>query len=43
VKKAAAERWEATVESDGQFGRWQHVIAKKVEDVGLLIERMLSS
>lgn len=38
VKKAAAERWVAAVNSEGTFGRWQYAIAKKIEDVGRLIE-----
>lgn len=43
VKKAAAERWVTAVNSDGKFGRWQYAIAKKVEDVSKLVDRMISS
>ena len=39
VKKAAAERWVAAVNSEGTFGQWRYAIAKKVEEVGPLIER----
>jgi type III restriction enzyme len=43
IKKAAAERWVAAVNSDGKFGRWQYAVAKKVEDVGPMVERLTSS
>ncbi len=43
VKKAAAERWVAAVNSEGTFGRWQYAIAKKVEDVGSIVERTFDS
>jgi type III restriction enzyme len=43
VKKAAAERWVAAVNSEGTFGRWQYAIAKKMEDVGSIVERTIDS
>ena len=33
VKRAAAERWVAAVNADGQYGHWEYVLVKKVEDV----------
>jgi len=38
VKKAAAERWIAAVNSDNKYGRWQYAIAKKPEEVHRIIE-----
>lgn len=43
VKKSAAERWVAAVNSEGTFGRWQYAIAKKLEEVGQLIDHVTSS
>lgn len=43
VKKAAAERWVAAVNSEGTFGRWLYAIAKKVDNVSQLIESAASS
>jgi type III restriction enzyme len=43
VKKAAAERWVAAVNSEGTFGRWQYAIAKKMEDVGSIVEWTIDS
>ena len=39
VKRAAAERWVAAVNADGTYGHWQYAIAKKVADIGDIIER----
>ena len=39
VKRAAAERWVAAVSADGAHGHWQYAIAKKVTDIGAIIER----
>lgn len=33
VKRAAAERWVAAVNADGQYGQWRYGVAKKPEDV----------
>jgi type III restriction enzyme len=33
VKAAAAERWCAAVNADGQFGRWEYVMARSVDQV----------
>jgi type III restriction enzyme len=38
VKRAAAERWVAAVNADGGHGRWCYVLAKKVTDIGRLLE-----
>lgn len=43
VKKAAAERWVAAVNSDDKFGRWQYAMAKKQEEVGPLVDLMFGS
>jgi hypothetical protein len=39
VKQAAAERWVAAVNADGQFGRWAYAMAKKVADVRAVLDR----
>ena len=39
VKRAAAERWVAAVNADGTYGHWQYAIAKKVADIGDIIDR----
>ena len=33
VKAAAAERWVAAVNADGQFGQWRYAMARKVHEV----------
>ncbi len=39
VKRGAAERWTAAVNVDGTYGHWQYAIAKKVTEIGAIIER----
>lgn len=37
VKRAGAERWVATLNADGTYGKWKYAVAMKVSDVpGLL-------
>jgi type III restriction enzyme len=38
VKSAAAERWVAAVNADGQFGTWRYAIARKVADVASTLD-----
>jgi type III restriction enzyme len=38
VKAAAAERWVAAVNADGQHGTWRYVMARSVEAVGEAID-----
>jgi len=38
IKNAAAERWVAAVNADGQFGKWSFAMARKVNAVGDLVE-----
>jgi type III restriction enzyme len=38
VKAAAAERWCAAVNADGQFGRWEYAMARSVGRVRTLLE-----
>jgi type III restriction enzyme len=38
VKKQAAERWCAAVNTDGQFGEWRYAIAWRPEDIPFLLE-----
>ncbi len=38
VKRAAAGRWVAAVNADGTYGHWQYAVAKKVADIGAIIE-----
>jgi type III restriction enzyme len=40
VKRAAAERWVAAVNSDGAYGQWQYAIAKRISDIPSIIERL---
>jgi type III restriction enzyme len=40
IKAAAAERWCAAVNADGQFDRWRYVMARKVEQVGAALDGM---
>jgi type III restriction enzyme len=39
VKRAAAERWVASVNADGTHGRWQYVVAKKISDIPSILEK----
>ena len=39
VKRAAAERWVAAVNADGTYDQWRYSVAKKVTDIGGIIER----
>lgn len=39
VKKAAANRWVAAVNSDGLYGRWRYVMIRRVEDVSKVLGR----
>jgi type III restriction enzyme len=41
VKRAAAERWVAAVNADGTYGKWQYEVAKKVTEIGGIIEKAL--
>jgi len=41
VKRAAAERWVAAVNADGAYGHWQYAVAKKVADIGGIIDKTL--
>lgn len=43
VEKSAAERWMAAVNSEGTFSRWQYAIAKKLEEIGQLIDHVTIS
>ena len=38
VKAAAAERWVAAVNADGQFGRWEYKMARMPGDVTELLD-----
>jgi type III restriction enzyme len=38
VKSAAAQRWVDAVNADGQFGRWQFGMARRVDDVRRLLD-----
>ncbi len=38
VKEAAAQRWCAAVNADGQYGRWSFAMARRMEDVPYLID-----
>lgn len=38
VKTAAAERWVAAVNADGQMGIWRYAIARKVDDVRRVLD-----
>ena len=38
VKGAAAQRWVDAVNADGQFGRWQFVMARKVQEVRRVLD-----
>lgn len=37
VKLAAAERWVAAVNADGNYGRWRYKVAKRVTDISQII------
>jgi type III restriction enzyme len=39
VKAAAASRWVAAVNADGRFGQWKYGMARKVDDVGRVLDR----
>ena len=39
----AAERWVEAVNADGQFGTWRYAIARKISDVGALVDSMSTS
>jgi len=43
VKSSAAERWVAAVNADGQFGTWRYAIARKISDVGALVDSVSAS
>lgn len=38
VKRAAAERWVAAVNADGQYGQWRYAVAKRPEEVNRLLD-----
>jgi type III restriction enzyme len=43
VKAAAAERWVAAVNADGQFGKWQYRMARSVAGVREILEQPIKS
>ncbi len=43
VKTAAAARWVAAVNADGQYGRWAYAVARRPEDVTARIEEALAA
>jgi type III restriction enzyme len=43
IKAAAAERWVAAVNADGQFGRWQYAMVRSVAGVRDALERIVAS
>ncbi len=43
VKQAAAERWVAAVNADGQHGRWAYAMVRKVSDVRDVLDRATAS
>jgi type III restriction enzyme len=42
VKAAAAQRWVAAVNADGQFGRWQYEMARAMPRVRAILEQFVS-
>lgn len=43
VKAAAAERWVAAVNADGQYGRWRYVLARSLPKVREALDRLRAS
>jgi type III restriction enzyme len=43
VKRHAAERWVAAVNSDGAYGAWKYALAKRPTEVPKLISEAASS
>ena len=43
VKAAAAERWVAAVNADGQFGTWCYAMVRKVSDVAAVLDAITST
>ena len=43
VKRSAAQRWVAAVNTDGSYGRWEYVIAKKPTEVSGLISSVAAA
>jgi hypothetical protein len=39
VKAAAAERWVAAVNADGQYGEWRYAMARKVSEVRDVLDK----
>jgi type III restriction enzyme len=37
VKKVAAQRWVAALNADGSYGHWQYSMARKVEEVPVML------
>ncbi|MGH9347122.1 MAG: hypothetical protein ACRD26_07630, partial [Vicinamibacterales bacterium] len=40
VKAAAAERWVAAVNADGQFGEWRYAMARSVPDARRILDEI---
>ncbi|MEX2271473.1 MAG: hypothetical protein WD690_08390 [Vicinamibacterales bacterium] len=40
VKKAAAERWVAAVNADGQYGTWRFAMARKVSEICEILDKL---
>lgn len=40
VKAAAAARWVAAVNADGRFGTWTYAMARNVDNVRLVLDRI---
>jgi DNA modification methylase len=40
VKAAAADRWCAAVNADGQFGRWRYAVARRLEQVRAILDAL---
>jgi type III restriction enzyme len=41
VKAAAAQRWVAAVNADGQFGQWEYEMARAMPQVRAILDRYL--
>jgi hypothetical protein len=41
MKAAAARRWVAAVNADGQFGRWQYEMARAIPKVRVFLDQFL--
>ena len=43
VKVAAARRWVAAVNADGQYGRWAYCVVHKVTDIDRIVKEQTES